>query len=95
MSYISVQFGYNQNKLFNINCQIDPLLDSIHDGCYKEMQKFMKKREEFFNKEIAAFKKKETNLLKKMERLEPPKKEEAPKEEVKAKDKKARGQSKD
>jgi hypothetical protein len=36
-----------------------PLLDAISDGCYKEMQKFVKKREEFFNKEIAALKKKE------------------------------------
>lgn len=95
MSYISVQFGYNQSKLFNINCQIDPLLDSVADGCYKEMGKFMKKREEFFNKEIASFKKKEQALLKKLERLEPPKVVEPPKEEIKAKDKKARGQSKD
>jgi hypothetical protein len=28
------------------------------------MQKFIKKREEFFNKEIAAFKKKEATLVK-------------------------------
>ncbi len=59
------------------------------------MGKFMKKREEFFNKEIASFKKKEQALLKKLERLEPPKVVEPPKEELKAKDKKARGQSKD
>jgi hypothetical protein len=45
--------------LFNINCQIAPLLDAIHEGCYKDMHKFMKKREEFFNKEIANLKKKE------------------------------------
>eukprot|EP00347_Sterkiella_histriomuscorum_P014639 403360114 len=83
MNYISVQFGYNQSKLFNINCQINPLLDAISDGCYKEMGKFMKKREEFFNKEIASFKKKEQNLQKKLERLEPPKSLEPPKEEIK------------
>ncbi|CDW81443.1 UNKNOWN [Stylonychia lemnae] len=86
--FISVQFGYNQNKLFNINCQIAPLLDAINDGCYKEMGKFLKKREEFFNKEISSFKKKEQNLQKKLERLEPPKSLEAPKEEVKVKEKK-------
>ena len=57
--YISVQFGYNQTKLFNTNCQVAPMLDAINDGCYKEMSKYMKKREEFFNKEITAFKKKE------------------------------------
>lgn len=98
--YISVQFGYNQSKLFNINCQIAPLLDAISDGCYKEMGKYLKKREEFFNKEIANFKKKEQNLLKKLERLEPPKALEPPKEEIKVKEKKdikkgTRGVSKD
>ena len=71
--FISVQYGYNQSKLFNINCQIAPLLDAVHDGCYKDMHKFMKKREEFFNKEIAALKKKEQTLQKKLEKLDPPK----------------------
>jgi hypothetical protein len=52
------------------------------------MGKFLKKREEFFNKEIASFKKKEQNLQKKLERLEPPKSLEPPKEEVKVKEKK-------
>lgn len=69
---ISVQFGYNQSKLFNINCQVAPLLDAINEGCYKEIGKFLKKREDFFNKEIANFKKKESALLKKLEKLEPP-----------------------
>jgi mannose/fructose/N-acetylgalactosamine-specific phosphotransferase system component IID len=79
--FVSIQFGYQQSKIFNINCQIAPLLDAIHDGCYKEMHKFMKKREEFFNKEIAALKKKEQGLLKRMEKIDPPK--EPQKEEVK------------
>ncbi len=35
----------------------------------------MKKREEFFNKEIANLKKKEQTLLKRMEKLDPPAKE--------------------
>lgn len=70
--YVSVQFGYNQSKLFNINCQVAPLLDAVSDGCYKEMGKFMKKREEFFNKEISTLKKKESGLQKKLEKLEPP-----------------------
>jgi hypothetical protein len=61
--------------LFNINCQIAPLLDAVHEGCYKDMHKFMKKREEFFNKEIANLKKKEQTLLKKLEKLDPPSKD--------------------
>ena len=34
MSYINVTFGYQQNKYFNINCEIAPLLDAIHTECY-------------------------------------------------------------
>jgi mannose/fructose/N-acetylgalactosamine-specific phosphotransferase system component IID len=75
--FISVQYGYNQAKLYNINCQIAPLLDAIHEGCYKDMQKYMKKREEFFNKEIANLKKKEQGLLKRLEKIDPPKDEKA------------------
>jgi hypothetical protein len=60
---------------------VAPLLDAINDGCYKEMSKFMKKREEFFNKEIAALKKKEGSYLKKLEKLEPA--VGPPKEEIK------------
>jgi len=36
----------------------------MNTACYQDMQKFIKKREEFFNKEIAAFKKKEATLVK-------------------------------
>lgn len=52
--YIAVNFGYNQQKLFNTNCQVAPLMDAIQDGCYRDMVKALKKREEFFNKEIAT-----------------------------------------
>ena len=57
MSFINVTFGYNQNKLFNINCEIAPLIDSINIEAYKAMKAKLQLREEFFNKEIAAFKK--------------------------------------
>ena len=57
MSYISVKFGYNQSKLFSINCQIAPLLDAIHDESFKEMAKLLKEKEDFFSKEISSFKK--------------------------------------
>lgn len=63
--------------MFNINCQIAPLLDAVHEGCYKDMHKYMKKREEFFNKEIANLKKKEQGLLKRLEKIDPPKDEKA------------------
>ena len=81
--------------MFNINCQIAPLLDAIHEGCYKDMHKFMKKREEFFNKEIANLKKKEQTLLKKLEKLDPPAKDSAQPTPAKEESKKAGGAKKD
>lgn len=57
MSFINVTFGYNQSKLFNINCEIAPLLDTIHIDAYKAMKQKLVQRQEFFNKEISTFKK--------------------------------------
>jgi hypothetical protein len=57
MSFINVTFGYNQSKLFNINCEIAPLIDSINIEAYKAMKNKLQQREDFFNKEINAFKK--------------------------------------
>ena len=57
MAFISVQFGYNQSKVYNTNCQIAALLDCIHEESYKEMINKLTEREEFFNKEINGFKK--------------------------------------
>ena len=37
--FVSVNFGYNQSKIFNINCQVAPLLDAIQTQSYKEMGK--------------------------------------------------------
>jgi hypothetical protein len=62
--FISVQFGYNQARLFNINCQIAPLLDSISSSAYADMLKNVKKREAFFQKEILGFQRKEAVLIK-------------------------------
>ena len=57
MSFINVTFGYNQQKIFNINCEIAPLLDAIHQESYKQMRLKLVEREDFFNKEISQFKK--------------------------------------
>jgi len=59
-----VFFGYQQSRLFNLNCQVAPLLDAINQACYQDMVKYIKKREEFFNKEVQGFKKKEATLQK-------------------------------
>ena len=77
MSFISVQFGYNQQEVFNTNCEIAPLMDAIHSKCYKKMRALLSEKEEFFNKEVASFKKEQGLLEKKLEKLEIP--PEAPK----------------
>ena len=81
--FISVEFGYKQKRLFNINCQTASLIDAVNDECYRDMDTFMKKRIDFFNKEIGQWKKKEAALLKKLEKIEPNKEEEDKKEEAK------------
>lgn len=45
------------------------MLDAINTACYQDMQKFIKKREDFFNKEVLQFKKREATLLKQLEKL--------------------------
>ena len=57
MAFISVNFGYNQTRIFSTNCQIAPLMDCIHQECFKDMKAKVAEREEFFNKEINNFKK--------------------------------------
>lgn len=79
MSFINVTFGYNQSKLFNINCEIAPLIDSINIEAYKAMKNKLQQREDFFNKEINAFKKEQGQLEKKLEKLEQPEEAEKPK----------------
>lgn len=54
----------------------------------------MKKREEFFNKEIGNLKKKEATLLKRLEKLDPPKEEGKNKEETKGEKITAKGGAK-
>jgi hypothetical protein len=79
MSFINVTFGYQQAKLFNINCEIAPLLDAIHTEAYKQMKLKLQLRQEFFNKEITNFKKEQATLEKKLEKLEAPEEPEKPK----------------
>jgi hypothetical protein len=77
MSFINVTFGYNQVKIFNINCEIAPLLDAIHIESYKNMRLKLQQRQEYFGKEIAAFRKEQGALERKLEKMEMP--EEQPK----------------
>jgi len=52
-------------------------MDAIEQQAYIEMVKAITKRQEWFNKEVASMKKKEQKLLKRLEAIEAPKREEA------------------
>jgi len=58
--------------MFNIDCEIAPLMDAIHQEAFKHMKLYLAQREEFFNKEINCFKKEQLQLEKKLEKLEQP-----------------------
>ena len=48
------------------------MLDAINAACYQDMVKCIKKREEFFNKEITGFRKKQAALEKQLEKYTQP-----------------------
>ena len=64
--FVSVNFGYNQSKIFNINCQVAPLLDAIQTQSYKEMGKAIAQRQTWFEKEIGKMQKNCGNLEKRL-----------------------------
>lgn len=63
-------------------------MDAINDSCYTDMNSFLKKQTDFFNKEMNQWKKKEGNLLKKL------KTEEEKEEESKTKEQQAKSTAK-
>ena len=42
--FISVEFGYQQKRLFNIECKTAPLEDAINDGCYADIAALLKNK---------------------------------------------------
>ena len=48
-----------------------PLIDAMNERCVKDIFTMLKSKEEQFKKEIANLNKKEANLQKKLEKLEP------------------------
>lgn len=49
--------------------QVAPFLDQLNDKCYDAMLDKVKEREDFFEKQIVQFKKKEATLMKQLDRL--------------------------
>jgi hypothetical protein len=62
--FISVEFGYKQRRLFNIECQTASLIDAINENCYSDMSAFLKKQTDIFTKELNQWKKESNNLKK-------------------------------
>ena len=42
--FISVEFGYQQKRLFNIECKTTPLVDAINDGWYADKASLLKNK---------------------------------------------------
>jgi hypothetical protein len=81
-----VRFGYRQARVFNLNCQVAPLLDAIASQSTAEIKELLTAKSTQFAKEIedlqrrtAAF----TNKLEYLERPPPETERSAPVEEVK------------
>ena len=63
--FISVEFDYQQKRLFNIECKTEPLVDAINDGCYADIAALLKKQKYYFTNELNQMKKKKNAISKK------------------------------
>ena len=92
MSFIIVKFGYNLTRIFGINCIIATLLDAIKEKTLKDVQRFLKSKEDSFIKEKKANDKainainKQIDQLKEQQEVEKKKMEEKKLEEGKEND---------
>ena len=46
--FISVEFGYQQKRLFNIECKTAPLVDAINDVCYADIAALLTTKRLFY-----------------------------------------------
>lgn len=80
--FVVVTFGYRQNRVYNINCQIGPLLDLVQRQCFADVQQFFTQKQRAFNKDIAEVTKKLEETKSKLNVLEHPPVEEEKKVEA-------------
>ena len=83
MSFIIVKFGYNLTRIFGTNCIVATLLDAIKEKTLKDVQKFLKSKEDSFVKERKGNEKSITAINKQIDQLKEQQEEEKKKNEEK------------
>ena len=68
--FISVNYGYKQSSVYNIDCQVAPLLDSIHKQAHSDSLSLLNSRLAFFKKETETINKNIAFKTKKLTQLE-------------------------
>lgn len=77
-----VTFGYRQNRVYNLNCQVGPLLDLVQRQCFADVQQYFTQKHRAFNKDLAEIAKRLEETRAKLNALEHPPAEEEKKVEA-------------
>jgi hypothetical protein len=80
--FVVVTFGYRQNRVYNINCQVGPLLDLVQRQCFADVQQYFTQKQRAFNKDIAEITKRMEETRSRLNTLEHPPVEEEKKAEA-------------
>ena len=80
--FVVVNFGYRQNRVYNINCQVGPLLDLVQRQCFADVQQYFTQKQRSFNKDLTEVGKKLEETKGKLHVLEHPQVEEEKKPEA-------------
>ncbi len=67
-----VNFGYRQSQIYNIDCQVAPLIDLITRASHAELNRLLVAKEAQFNKEVADLAKKAEGIKHKIYLLDNP-----------------------
>jgi hypothetical protein len=70
MSFILVKYGYNDSRVFNINCNTAPLMDAINERACRAILKTLKSKQTEFNNTIQKLKGNINFRTKKLENID-------------------------
>ena len=70
--FMIVNFGYRQSQIYNIDCQVAPLIDLITRQSHAELNRLLVAKEAQFNKEVADLAKKADGIKHKIYLLDNP-----------------------
>lgn len=67
-----VNFGYRQSQIYNIDCQVAPLIDLIQRQSHADINRLLSAKEALFNKEVTDLAKKAETIKHKIYLIENP-----------------------